>query len=138
MPKPKGKTRIKVGLTVQLKNDISSVGEVTGKGDGKASWKVRWTAGRLQGTITAQSSMSLRLWQLDLLTLPVSDSSSSEEEDAEVDVTGVDYVRQKRQFDSHAKSLIGQKVRVSQFPFVPSSIFYSATFFLDCRQKWLV
>jgi hypothetical protein len=116
MPKAKGKTRIKVNSTVQLKNDISAVGEVIGKGDVKAYWKVRWTAGRLQGTTSAQSSKSLRLWQLDLTTLPVSDSSSAEEDDADVEETRTDYVRLKKQFAAHATSLVGQKHRVSCYP----------------------
>jgi hypothetical protein len=111
MPKTKAKKRIRVSTTVQLKNDITVVGEVVGKGDGKASWKVKWTAGRLKGTTTTQSSKSLRLWQVDLANLPVSDSSSAEEDEPEV--PEIDHGKLKRKFSAHANTLVGNKVAVS-------------------------
>ena len=37
---------------VQLKNDISSDGEVVAKGAAKAQWKVKWTEGPHKGSTT--------------------------------------------------------------------------------------
>ena len=37
---------------VQLKNDISSDGEVVAKGAAKARWKVKWTEGPHKGSTT--------------------------------------------------------------------------------------
>ena len=102
---------------VQLKNDISSDGEVVAKGAAKAQWKVNWTEGPHKGSTTDQSSKSLRAWQLDLSAVEEEEEESSDEDDAEEDTPNsiVDYGSLKRKFDAHAKSLVGKKVEVINY-----------------------
>ena len=101
---------------MQLKNDLSSDGEIVAKGAAKAQWKVKWTEGPHKGSITDQSSKSLRAWQLDLSPVEEEEEEedSSDENDAEKDTPAVDYGSLKRKFDAHAKSLVGKKFEVSQ------------------------
>ena len=102
---------------MQLKNDLSSDGEIVAKGAAKAQWKVKWTEGPHKGSITDQSSKSLRAWQLDLSAVEEEEEEeedSSDEDDAEKDTPAVDYGSLKRKFDAHAKSLVGKKIEVSQ------------------------
>ena len=101
-------------MRVQLKNDLSSDGEVIGKGEVKARWKVRWSEGPLKGRTTSQSSKSLRAWQLDLAGM-VEDATSSEDEE-EAEPPEVDYAERKRKFDVHADSLKDKEVVVSRYP----------------------
>ena len=112
--KPKKKERIKVKMRVQLKNNISSDGEVVGKGAVKAQWKVKWNEGPHKGLITDQSSKSLRAWQLDLAAVQDEEVSSSDD-DAEEDTTtpATDYASLTKKFETHAKSLVAKNVQVN-------------------------
>ena len=101
-------------MRVQLKNDMSSDGEVVAKGASKAQWKVKWAEGPHKGSITDQSSKSIRAWQLDLSAVEEAEEDSSDDEDVEEDTSSaVDYGSLKRKFDAHANSLVGRRVEVS-------------------------
>ena len=101
-------------MRVQLKNNISSDGEVVGKGAVKAQWKVKWNEGPHKGLITDQSSKSLRAWQLDLAAVQDEEVSSSDD-DAEEDTTtpATDYASLTKKFETHAKSLVAKNVQVN-------------------------
>ena len=122
-PKKKSKERIKVGSRVQLKNDLTSDGVVSTKNAGRGHWAVTWSEGKFEGTITDQSSKSLRCWQLDLATIIESESSDEEDDDdvveapdaAEAPAPAVDHAANKRKFIAHAKSLEGKIVKVKLF-----------------------
>ena len=112
--KPKKKERIKMKMRVQLKNCISSDGEVVGKGAVKAQWKVEWNEGPHKGLTTDQSSKSLCAWQLNLAAVE-DDEGSSNDDDAEEDTTppATDYAGLTKKFETHSKSLVGENVQVS-------------------------
>ena len=69
-----------------------------------------WSEGKFKGTITDQSSKSLRCWQRDLATIIESESSDEEEDDdvveapdaAEAPAHAVDHAANKRKFIAHA------------------------------------
>ena len=112
--KPK---RVVVGARVQLKNDLTTDGKVQSVA-GKAKWAVRWDEGPLKGTVVAQSSKSLRLWQVDLSAFDAGEaggSDSSEEEGAEEPAPEVDHPERKRKFEVYAKTLEGKTVKVRPF-----------------------
>ena len=67
--------RVVVGARVQLKNDLTTDGKVQSVA-GKAKWTVRWDEGPLKGTVVAQSSKSLRLWQVDLSAFDAGEAMS--------------------------------------------------------------
>ena len=116
------KGNIKVGIRVQLKMELTAVGTVRAKGEAKAQWKVDWFEGRLKGTITVQSSKSLRLWELDLTGVVLGDSSGEEEGEEEEEEkekekeSSVDYAELSKKFEAHAKSLVRKTVTVSALP----------------------
>ena len=85
---------------------------------GKAKWTVRWDEGPLKGTVAAQSSKSLRLWQVDFSAFDAGEagsSDSSEEEGAEEPAPEVDHPERKRKFEVYAKTLEGKTVKVRPF-----------------------
>ena len=114
------KGKIKVGIRVQLKMELTAVGTVRAKGEAKAQWKVDWFEGGLKGTITVQSSKSLRLWELDLTGVVLGDSSGEEEGEEEEEEkekeSSVDYAELSKKFEAHAKSLVLKTVTVSALP----------------------
>lgn len=114
--KPKNKERLKVGLRVQLKKDLVTDGSICAKNAGNGQWKVNWTEGSLKGTITDQSSKSLRPWRLNLAEAAADESSSDEDDEDDEDLADapVDHAGNKRRFEAHAKSLVGKKVEVSR------------------------
>ena len=74
--------------------------------------------GPAQGTVAAQSSKSLRLWQVDLSAFDADEaggSDSSEEEGAEEPAPEVDHPERKRKFGVYAKTLEGKTVKVRPF-----------------------
>lgn len=102
-------------MRVQLKKDSVADGVISAKNGGRGNWKVKWSEGSLKGTITDQSSKSLRAWQLSLADVTEEESSSDDEDDDDEESAdaAVDHAGNKRKFESHAKSLVGQKVEVS-------------------------
>jgi hypothetical protein len=81
---------------------------------------VTWSEGKFKGTITDQSSKSLRCWQLDLATIIESESSDDDDvveapHAAEAPAHAVDHAANKRKFIAHAKSLEGKTVQVKLF-----------------------
>jgi hypothetical protein len=101
--------KIKVGARVQLKNDKQGSGTVVSLA-GKAKWNVEWNEGKLEGSVTEQSSKSLCLWKLDLSAYEAADAESSESSEDEVEPPN--YPELKRKFDAFAKTLEGQGVTV--------------------------
>jgi|LauGreDrversion4_1035100.scaffolds.fasta_scaffold283465_2 hypothetical protein len=113
-----GKTWLKIGAHVQLKNDVASDGKITSC-HGKGNWTVAWDH---NGTQSKHHSKGLKQWTF---AAPASDSDDEDgdedidedgEEDGEtgapVPQTAEVHEQRKKDFVKFAKSQEGRIVRV--------------------------